>query len=66
MCIVFLPLVKPCSGIMCSDVHDFGRLTQEIKGRPVYVVSEIKGPLSKEVPDGLTKTNVGLSYNKKD
>ena len=43
-----------------------GRLTQEVKGRPVYVVSEIKGPLSKEVPDGLTKTNVGLSYNKKD
>lgn len=26
MCIVFLPLVKPCSGIMCSDVHDFGRV----------------------------------------
>ena len=43
-----------------------GRLTQEVKGRPVYVVSEIKCPLSKEVPDGLTKTNVGLSYNKKD
>ena len=43
-----------------------GRLTHEIKGRPGYVVSESKGPLSKEVPDGLTKTNVGLSYNKKD
>jgi len=26
MLIIFLPLVKPCSGIMCSDDYDFGRV----------------------------------------
>jgi len=40
-----------------------GRLTEEVKGRPVYVASKITGPLSKQLPKGMSNTCVGISYN---
>ena len=40
-----------------------GRLGQEVKGRPVYVVSEIKGRLSSVVKKGISVTAVGVTCN---
>lgn len=40
-----------------------GRLNEEVKGRPVYVVSSITGPLSKQVASGFSATQVGVTYN---
>src|SRR5574344_426195 len=40
-----------------------GRMSQEIKGRPVYVAESISGPLSAQLPNGMSSTVVGLSYN---
>ncbi|MGN0914936.1 MAG: glycosyltransferase family 2 protein [Succinivibrio sp.] len=43
-----------------------GRLTLEIKGRPVYVVSEVKGPLNARLPKGTYLSGAGLTCNLKD
>lgn len=40
-----------------------GRLGEEVKGRPVYVVSKITGPLSKQVKNGMSVTPVGVTCN---
>lgn len=40
-----------------------GRLGEEVKGRPVYVVSEIKGRLASQVQKGMTVTKVGVTCN---
>ncbi|MGN0901793.1 MAG: glycosyltransferase family 2 protein [Succinivibrio sp.] len=40
-----------------------GRLTLEIKGRPVYVVSEVKGPLNARLPKGTYLSGSGLTCN---
>ena len=42
-----------------------GRLTLEVKGRPVYIASKVTGPLANSVPQGLNSTCVGVSYNEK-
>ena len=34
-----------------------------MKGRPVYIVSDVEGPLKQEVPGGMSKTVVGVTYN---
>ncbi len=43
-----------------------GRLSEEIKGRPVYVVSKVTGPLHKELPSGIKITKVGVTHNDED
>ena len=40
-----------------------GRLSEEIKGRPVYVVSKVTGPLSNQLPKGMSVTTVGVTHN---
>lgn len=40
-----------------------GRLGEEVKGRPVYVVSKITGPLAKQVKNGMSVTPVGVTCN---
>ena len=42
-----------------------GRLTLEVKRRPVYIASKVTGPLANSVPQGLNSTCVGVSYNEK-
>ena len=34
-----------------------------MKGRPVYIVSDVEGPLKQSVPEGMSKTVVGVTYN---
>ncbi|MGN1280378.1 MAG: glycosyltransferase family 2 protein [Succinivibrio sp.] len=43
-----------------------GRLSEEVKGRPVYVVSDVTGPLKKKIDKGLSSTAVGITYNQDD
>jgi len=40
-----------------------GRLSEESKRRPVYVASEVSGPLSDKLPDGMTVSTVGIVHN---
>ncbi len=40
-----------------------GRLGQEVKGRPVYVVSEIRGNLASKIKKGMSVTKVGVTCN---
>lgn len=40
-----------------------GRLSQEVKGRPVYVAQSITGPLSHDIKQGLSQSVVGIAYN---
>ena len=40
-----------------------GRLSQEVKGRPVYVAQSITGPLSHDIKPGLSQSVVGIAYN---
>ena len=39
------------------------RLSSEAKERPVYIAKEVYGPLSAKLPSGLSKSEVGFSYN---
>ena len=43
-----------------------GRLGEEVKGRPVYVVSSVDGPLSGKLEAGRSVTQVGVTYNEPD
>ena len=40
-----------------------GRLTLEVKRRPVYIATKITGPLSDKLPEGMSRSDVGVSYN---
>ncbi len=40
-----------------------GRLSQEVKGRPVYVAQSVSGPLASKLPEGISSTDVGVVYN---
>lgn len=40
-----------------------GRLTLEVKRRPVYIATKITGPLSDKLPEGMSRSVVGVSYN---
>ncbi|MGN0894586.1 MAG: glycosyltransferase family 2 protein [Succinivibrio sp.] len=40
-----------------------GRLSEEVKGRPVYVVKDVTGPLKNRINKGLNSTPVGITYN---
>lgn len=62
MCVVlFLGSVQLISiGVLGEYL---GRLSEEIKERPVYVVSKVSGPLSSLLPKGLKITKVGVTHN---
>ena len=42
-----------------------GRISEETKGRPVYVAKEIAGPLKDTLPQGFVKTRCGIYVNEK-
>lgn len=43
-----------------------GRVSEEVKNRPVYIVQTIKGNLSDKLKEGINKTDNGIYVNEKD
>lgn len=43
-----------------------GRISEETKRRPVYVAMSVTGPLALQLPEGINKSKIGISYNKEN
>lgn len=43
-----------------------GRISEESKRRPVYVAMSVTGPLALQLPEGINKSKIGISYNKEN